>query len=733
MPGLRVSELSPRRLLAHLWGQDAIGDGVRVLLAFSAAMLWSLTQERPDWLIPLILGILASALAETDDNWRGRLLALIVTLLCFAVASLTVELLFPYRWLLALLLSLASFSLIMLGALGGRFATIGSATLILSIYTMITVEPRAGVVPALWQEPMRLLVGAAGYGLLSVLWHALFTQHAVQQAVSRVFRELGEYLKLKSRLFEPLTQLDVHGLRLALVHQNARVVKALDEARVVILRRLARRRDSRRVSAYLQLYFLAQDIHERAGSTHYPYHRLAEAFFHSDVMFRFQRVLRQQGSACKALGRALRQRLPFDYGNAPNPALDDLRTSLVWLRSQINPSWRPHLRSLDALMDNLLTLENALARAGQPEMLVAESDSSLVDRSPRTLREGWARLRSHLTPASSVFRHAVRLAVVLPVGFGLLHWIHDEQGYWIMLTALFVCQPSFGATRRRLVQRVSGTLAGLALGWALLGLFPSTALQAAFAVIAGVVFFTTRHRHYVLATAAMTLQVLFCFSQVGDGYAVFWPRLVDTVLGCLLAGLAILLILPDWQGRRLGGLQAAVLRGNARYLRQIMQQYDTGKRDDLAYRVARRDAHNSDAALAAALANMQQEPGYFRGDVEDALRFLTLAHGLLNYLSALGAHRALLAEHSNDALIDDAVERLACWLESMAASLKAGSLLSAPEPAMTQLAEVLEALPEEADDGQRLVQAQLALICRQVLAMHEVLSDDGAGVRSAAI
>jgi hypothetical protein len=56
-----------------------------------------LVPERDGLLIPLFLGIIASALAETDDSWQGRLSALAVTLTCFAIAALAVELLFPTR------------------------------------------------------------------------------------------------------------------------------------------------------------------------------------------------------------------------------------------------------------------------------------------------------------------------------------------------------------------------------------------------------------------------------------------------------------------------------------------------------------------------------------------------------------------------------------------------------------------------------------------------------------
>ncbi|MDU8628652.1 FUSC family protein, partial [Pseudomonas syringae group sp. 243L2] len=69
--------------------------------------------------------------------------------------------------------------------------------------------------------------------------------------------------------------------------------------------------------------------------------------------------------------------------------------------------------------------------------------------------------------------------------------------------------------------------------------------------VAGLVFFITRTDRYTVATAAITLMVLFCFNQVGNGFMLIWPRLLDTLLGCLIAVLAVFFVLPDWQGRRL--------------------------------------------------------------------------------------------------------------------------------------------------------------------------------------
>ncbi|NWC73385.1 TIGR01666 family membrane protein [Pseudomonas sp. P7759] len=710
-----MSSTSFKQSMRRLWALDKFSYSIRVFIALTGSMALCWYQDEMTLLIPLFLGIIASALAETDDSWQGRLNALAVTLVCFSIAALSVELLFPYPWIFAISLALATFCLTMLGALGERYGAIASATLILSVYTMIGVDQRGGAVSDFWHEPLLLVAGAAWYGALSVLWQALFSNQPVQQSLARLFRELGRYLKLKSSLFEPIRQLDVEARRLELAQQNGRVVAALNAAKEIILHRVGNGRPGSKVSRYLKLYFLAQDIHERASSSHYPYNALAEAFFHSDVLFRCQRLLRQQGKACQTLAESIQLRQPFIYDDSFAEALGDLNASLEHLRIQSNPAWRGLLRSLRALAANLSTLDRLLGDASNPDSLADATDSNLLDRAPRNLKEMWTRLRTQMTPTSLLFRHALRLSLALTVGYGMLHAIHASQGYWIILTTLFVCQPNYGATRRKLGQRIIGTAIGLTVAWALFDLFPSPLVQSMFAIAAGLVFFINRTTRYTLATAAITLMVLFCFNQVGDGYGLFLPRLFDTLLGSLIAGLAVFLFLPDWQGRRLNKVLANTLTCNSIYLRQIMQQYAAGKSDDLAYRLARRNAHNADAALSTTLANMLMEPGHFRKEADVGFRFLVLSHTLLSYLSGLGAHRETqLPAEVREHLIDGAGNTLAASIDEIATGLANKQPIAIQSDAEEALAADLEQMPDEIDEGQRLVQTQLALICRQL-------------------
>ncbi|MBA1262911.1 YccS family putative transporter [Stutzerimonas stutzeri] len=706
--------------LRRLWALDKFGYSLRVLIALSASMGLSWYLDEPGMVIPLFLGVIASALAETDDSWFGRLTALLVTLLCFSIAAVSVQLLFPYPWLFTLGMAAAAFSLIMLGALGERYATIAQATLILSIYSMIAADQRDGAMLHPWRDPLLLLAGAAWYGLLSVFWNALFAHQPVQQSLARLYRELGQYFKLKAALFEPIHQLDVEQQRLQLAQQNGRVVSALNATKETLLHRLGNGRAGVKINHYLKLYFLAQDLHERVSSSHHPYQALTEAFFHSDVLFRCGRLLRLQSVACRELASAIRLRQPFRYSEANAQALTDLEASLDYLRQQNNPAWRGLLRSLRALSRNLSTMQRQLSSASNPDALEGEQDSSLLDRQPQSLRDAGNRIRLQLTPTSLLFRHALRMSLALVCGYAVLHAIHPEQGYWVLLTTVFVCQPNYGATRIKLVQRVTGTVLGLVAGWALFDLFPGQQIQALFAVIAGVVFFAMRSSRYTLATAAITLLVLFCFNQVGDGYGLIWPRLIDTLLGSLIAAAAVFLILPDWQGRRLNQVVANTLSRSADYLRQIMHQYESGKRDDLAYRLARRNAHNADAALSTTLSNMLLEPGHFRRDAETGFRFLILSHTLLNYLSGLGAHRESLPDDARDELLESAAQQLASSLDEMAAALQNKQPLAVHSEAEEALAQQLEQTSDDMDDAHRLLQTQLGLICRQLAPLRSM-------------
>lgn len=709
----------PVATLAHRWrrlrGSDRFAECLRVLLALGGAVAWCFAIDRIDAVSPALLGVIACALAETEDHWRNRLSTLLVTLICFAASSFAVQSLFPYPALFALGLPLATFVLVMLGAISERYATVAGATLLLAVYAMIGAD-QAGMAIKPWHQPLILLAGAAWYGVLSLGWSVLAPQQAVRHALARLFDALADYLAGKSALFTPVHGVDREALQLSLAMKNERVVEALNDTRLILLDRIGARRPRGTTAERLRLYFMAQDIHERISSAHYPYDALAEALFHSDVLFRCAHLLQLEARDCRQRADALRLRTQTPEPSETRASAEDLQSAVVALREQARPPAEHVLRSLDALVRNLVAIQAQLQGDTPVGLPAAGADSALQNPAPQTLGEAWTQIRIQLTRQSFRFRHALRLAVALMVGYAVLHAVHPRHGYWILLTTLLVCQPSYGATQLRLVQRLTGTLIGLVLGWATLRLLPFGPWQMPLIVASGVVFFAARLRRYATATAAITLFVVLCFNQVGNGYEVMLPRLLDTLIGAAIAALAMHFILPDWQGRRFDDVLADTLGSDARYLARIMAQYASGRRDDLDYRVARREAHNANATLSSALAKMLREPGRHRRGNETLLRFLAAAHILLGQLSALGANRQTMAAGPAREIVVEAGGLTVKALEQLAQSLAKRSAMVSEN--YEQMPTGAACLQDAGNETARLVLGQLI----QVLAQRDRLA-----------
>jgi len=626
-------------LAKYLISQDKYGYSIRIFIALSGA--WGLCAylSRWDLMTVLFLGAIASAMAESEDYWRGRIIALGVTLLCFVFSSFSVTLLFSYKLFFAAALMVSAFVLIMLGSLGARYAMISQATLVLAVYSMLSMDSHQEGT-SIWQSPILLLASALWYGIISVIWAACFRYQSVQHNLADVYLELSYYLRLKSSLFEPLRDLDVRKISIKLARQNSKIIAALNNTRDALIQRMGRETGTSKIKRYRKLYFMAQDIHERVSASHYPYNAMAEEFFHSDVLFRAKRLLKLQAKSCKKLGISISMQTAYPHSGAGKNALADLQNSIEFLKNLTNQPKRALRRALQALSSNLAILEQKFIEAADNNA-IDSAENTMRKIGPKNLRDIVKLMRKQCTLSSSLFRHAIRKSIALTIGYAVLNITGLEKGYWILLTIVFVCQQGYGTTLNLLGQRISGTVLGLIGSWALFRVFPDPILQSILAIIAGMIFFIKRDEDRRIASACMTLLAFFCFNQIGDSHQLFIPRVIDTVIGCAIAAAAVLVILPDWHGRKLYTWFVDALRCNAVYLDRVINQYQEHAADDLAYRIARRDAHNAEVALSSKISDMLREPKTYQTNTERALRFLTASNALLSYISALGTQRDL--------------------------------------------------------------------------------------------
>ena len=586
-----------------------------------------------DATVLMTLGVVAGAIGEPDDSVPGRAKNLLMTMGCFVIATASVQLLYPYPWLFVLGLFASTFGFIMLGALGPRYATISFGSLLVAIYSMLGAAHATN----LWFQPLWLCIGAFWYGCVSLLWLKLLPHKPVHEQLALLYLSLGDYLDEKSRLF-PVPPGELIAIRHKLALLNSRSVRAMEVTRTMLSGRLSAGWTPH-LERLLQLYLLSQEIHERSVASHWLYDKLADQLAQHAILGGFREALRQEAQNVHQLGYAILLHREFTPTTSLDWLIQALADQQVVLRQQ--QALPAELASaLEFLQQNLAAI---LALLHDAAKLTGRFDDPVDSVTQRKLARPYqAVLRDveqHIRQASPLLRHALRMATILSVGYGLLQWFDIKQGFWVLLTCLFVCQSSYSATRRRVFERIGGTLLGLLLGAPLFWFGLPPGIQVAGMIVAAVLFFSQLRNNYSAAVTFITLYALTAFSLLGNNSQLLMlPRLVDTLLGSTLAFIAVLWLWPEWQFRRLPVLIIDTLQANRRYLQQVLEN-GPDEQQELSYRIARRQAHLADSALAEVWQNMLVEPRSKQKLLTLCAAMTQRSHTLLSFISTLGAHR----------------------------------------------------------------------------------------------
>ena len=600
--------------------------------------------------------MVAAGLSDIDDRFSVRIQNLLYTYIGFFITAASVTLLFPYPIIFALGLIVSCIGLILLGSLGRRYATISYGCLVVSVYSMLGVH----LFDQWYMQPSLLVIGAMWYGLISTISFLLFPVRQVQDKLSQCYSALGDFLFSKSNLFDvDMTANSYQQSMISLSLENAQLVSFFNEMRMALLTRLKGDRGQRDTRRSLQYYFVAQDIHERADSAHIDYLKLAKLFEHSDILFRFQRVLSLQGKACKDLSDSILHRTTYKHNTRFEYTFKNLKQSLERLKQEekYDLIW---INALFSLYQNLKSIDAQLSNVETERHITFDQSKHLENQLKDDDLKGWddivIRVKQHLTPESVLFRHAIRVSIVLFIGYVFVQLTNIEYGYWVLLTALFVSQPNFNATKRRLRLRIIGTLGGIILGYAILYFVPSIEGQLLLLVLSAVLFFDLRSKQYAQATAFITIMALINFNLDGLGFEAALPRMIDTVIGCALAWFGVSFIFPDWKFRRLPRTIQRSLEAQCLYLAEVVDQYHHGRNNGLNYRVVRRAAHNTDADVASLISTLATEPDFDPNQKTLAFEFLCLNHTFISYIAALGAHREQIRDPEILKLLDQALD-----------------------------------------------------------------------------
>ncbi len=234
---------------------------LKVVIASLVQIIPASIFINPYWGTTLTLGTVAAALAETDDHPRGRIKALIITILSFAVTTFSVALLKPYPIIFGIGFITSTIAFVLLGGTGERYRGISYGAILIGIYAMLGINPQV----EWYVQPLLLCAGALFYGLLSLYLLYRKPWRLLEEQLARGFLALSEYLEVKAKYF-PVSNDDESAMGNRLAVLNINVVNALEKCKEVINSYSEEVKDQQELLPYLQRFMLLQSLHERAAS-----------------------------------------------------------------------------------------------------------------------------------------------------------------------------------------------------------------------------------------------------------------------------------------------------------------------------------------------------------------------------------------------------------------------------------------------------------------------------------
>ncbi len=577
----------------------------------------------PYFAVALSLGALAGALSETDDHPRGRIKAMFITVMSFFISSFAVGVLNKYPILLGAGFVVSTVVFILIGGIGERYRAITFGSILVGIYAMLSIN----LSPAWYWPAILLPSGALFHGIIALILLYKKPWRLLDEQLAKGFMAISIYLETKAKLF-PSTKEEQADITKDLALQNIQVVNALEKIKEVLNNYDEELKDPEKLRPYLQRFMMLQSLHERVSSTHERHDKLSNKKQRVEVMEGIGEMLRQLSYATRQVSENMLTGAPYNHP----PAIE-------WISKAIDSNManmdEVNAQSMMLMHHNLHRSHESLKYLDDVQM------GTSIPRLRKDERSAWQRIKAQLTLKHPRMRYAIRLSLSFLIGYVVQLVMDLDKGEWVMLTSLFVSQITYTDTRRRLFERLLGTISGIILGVLLLQMFTSISSQVFIMLASALLFFYWLRTQYSVAVIFITTFVIGAFSLLSPdgGVNVLVPRLIDTFIGAGISFFVIRFLWPGWQYRTLSGSISKVFQKNRAYLQAIVKEYETSSDDDLSYRIARREAHLAGNELAQSWNSMRMEPRSKQKLLRHAFNLTYLNHALLSYLSAFGAHR----------------------------------------------------------------------------------------------
>lgn len=613
----------------------------------------------------IAIGAFLTYPSDIPSSLRHKVNGVIVAAMIVSLATLLINLLYPFPYLLYPVTAVALFFLAMIPVYGHRANMVAFSGL-------LAVALAFGHISTGWQMVQQsglMFLGGLFYLAVSLGFHFIRPHRYSELQLAECMRLTSKYLKFRGDLWDK----DANRNKIIEKQLNLQVeLNAIHEnIREVLIRTRFSSGNSDRNRKLLLVFIALVEIIELALSTSFDHRQLHKKFQGNEFVLRtYQQLAYNLGSTLKRIVKAIEQDKAYI---SQHDLLEDVGAFADAIRD-----YEKKLGTTDAaegvyLLTNMLhyaekqieriqLIEKAFSKGKFEGKLLQNRDKDL-EKFLAPVYYPWNTFRENLGFKSSIFRHALRLTVTLMAGFAFAGIVGLGNAYWILLTIVVIMKPGFGMTKERTFQRIIGTVIGGVIGFVLMKFVHDPVALGTMTVLSMILGFTFTSTNYKVGVAFVTMYVIFLYAMLSpDINEVIELRILDTATGAAFAFIANYFLWPSWEYMNVPMHLKKSIQANRDYLSEIQSFYNEKGDVSTEYRLARKSAFIETGNLMASFQRMSQEPRSKQKQLGGIYKLAVFNHTLLSSSASLGtyiqSHKTTKASEAFNSVCDTVIKNL---------------------------------------------------------------------------
>lgn len=608
-----------------------LADGIRVTLAIiTPALVFALAGDFETGIL-FSLGALCISISDAPGPVKHKRNGMFYCLIFVTLMALLTGLFNHNNWALGMLIAVATFFFSMFNIYGSRAASVGSAALLIMILRMSHLLPVNDVLTV----TLYIAAGSVWYILSAMSFYILVPNRPTQRALGDCISETARYLMIKAELYDVNTDFDISYKRL--IDQQEIVSNKQNEVRELLFKSRSFLKESTYESRLLLVTFVATvDLFEQIMATWYDYDQLREKYKDLRVLDQISQLIKNLAEELAGIGMAIHSQEEYDRKIDLIPQLNKIkeRTEEI-LSGPLDITLKKIIINLRNLGDGIDRISNYFsARKSELKTNLSRNDYS---RFVSHQKIDGTLFVNNLNMHSSAFRHALRVMITCIAGYILAKMIFTgHHSYWILMTIIIILKPAYSLTKEKNIDRLLGTIGGGIIGLLLLLFIKNEIAIFSLMVVCMLGTYTFVRMNYVVMVIFLTPYVLMLFHFLNmDIVDIAGERLVDTLIACVLAWIAMRFLFPSWERSTIRKNMLNVLEANLKYLNKLAAAMRKNNISAVEYKLVRKEVFVSTANLSAALHRMQSEPRSKQQHRVEIYELVVLNHVLSSNIASL--------------------------------------------------------------------------------------------------